>query len=59
MVIGKELVRVKIGKSAEFINIFDISDMAGVCLAVSDPRINSFIVLPVVKARQKHITAAK
>ncbi len=50
MVIGKELVRVKIGKSAEFINIFDISDMAGVCLAVSDPRINSFIVLPVVKA---------
>lgn len=50
MVIGKELVRVKVGQFMEFINIFDISDMAGVYLAVSDSRINAFVMLPVVKA---------
>ena len=59
MVVGKELVRIEIGESAEFINIFDISDMARVYLAGSNPCINAFVVLSVVEAGQKYITAVK
>ncbi len=51
MVIGKKLVRIHIRQLAEFINIFDITDMSGVYLAGGDAGINPFVMLPVVQAR--------
>ncbi len=50
MVIGKKLVGIEIRQLSEFINILNITDMPRIYLAGSNPGINAFIVLPVIKA---------
>lgn len=59
MVVRKELVRIQVGQPAEFIDIFYVADMAGIDLAGGNSRINAFVVLSVVKARQKDIAGMK
>ena len=59
MVIGEEFVRVHIGQFAEFINIFNIADMARVYLCGGNSGIYAFVMLPVIQAGQQYVTAAQ